>query len=523
MPGRNNAPSSPGTLRFLGFLCLTSFLLLFVLAGCGHSHAVDPSSLTFLIESNPTNLDPRFATDSQSQKIDGLLFSSLLERDDQMNFHGDLVDSWSAPDPLTYAFHLRPGVHFHDGRPLTAADVKYTFDSILNPTTRSPKRGAFRMVASIDTPDTATVVFHLSEPYASFLWNLARPAVGIVPRNAGSDFSRQPMGSGPFRFVSQSQDEEVIVERNPDYFRNAPQIARIRFRVVPDAVVRALELRKGSADLEMSSLSPDMIPVLARQPDLGVTQRPGTNFGYLGFNLEDPILAKREVRQALAFATDREALIRFLIHGQARIASGILPPNHWAFEPNVAQYALDPARAEKILDAAGFHRQQDGTRFHLTLKTSTEEQARLIGAVLQEQWRRIGVDLELRPLELATLLSDAARGNFQLTYSRWVGANNDPDVFEFVFSSKRFPPDGANRGHYRNPRVDALVDQIRTETDREKRKDLCSEVQKILADDLPYLPLWFTDVVSVHRRSLGDLPLSPTGDFDFLAAIPSVR
>ncbi|MGB9464443.1 MAG: ABC transporter substrate-binding protein, partial [Candidatus Acidiferrum sp.] len=241
------------------------------------------------------------------------------------------------------------------------------------------------------------------------------------------------------------------------------------------------------------------------------------------FNLEDPVLAKREVRQALAFATDREALIRYLLHGQARIASGILPPNHWAYEPNVAQYTLDPAHAEKILDSAGFPRKQDGTRFHLTLKTSTEEQARLIGAVLQEQWRRVGVDLELRPLELATLLSDAARGNFQLTYSRWVGANNDPDVFEFVFSSKRFPPDGANRGHYRNPRLDALVDQIRTEMDRDKRKVLCSEVQKILADDLPYLPLWFTDVVSVHRRSLGDLPLSPTGDFDFLATPTSER
>jgi len=108
---------------------------------------------------------------------------------------------------------------------------------------------------------------------------------------------------------------------------------------------------------------------------------------------------------------------------------------------------------------------------------------------------------------------------FQFTYSRWVGANNDPDVFEFVFSSKRFPPDGANGGHYRNPRIDVLVDQIRTEMDREKRKALCSEVQKILADDLPYLPLWFTDVVSVHRRSLGELPLSPTGDFDFLDAV----
>jgi peptide/nickel transport system substrate-binding protein len=517
MARRNNARSSPRTPRLRSALCLA--FLLFLFDGCGRHNNNDFASLTFLIESNPTNLDPRFATDSQSQKIDGLLFSSLLERDDQMNFHGDLADSWTTRDPLTYTFHLRPGAHFHDGRALTAADVKATFDSILNPATHSPKRGAFRMVASIEAPDAATVIFHLSEPYASFLWNLARPAVGIVPRDAGPDFSRHPVGSGPFRFVSQSQDEEVVAERNPDYFRGAAQIARLRFRVVPDAVVRALELRKGSADLEMSSLSPDMIPVLARQSGLAVTQRPGTNFGYLGFNLEDPILAKREVRQALAFATDRDALIRYLLRGQARIASGILPPNHWAYEPNVAQYTCDPARAEKTLDAAGFPRQHGGTRFHLTLKTSTEEQARLIGAVLQEQWRRIGVDLELRPLELATLLSDAARGNFQLTYSRWVGANNDPDVFEFVFSSKRFPPDGANRGHYRNPRIDALVEQIRMETDREKRKAHCSEVQRILADDLPYLPLWFTDVVSVHQRFLGDLQLSPTGDFDFLFSL----
>jgi peptide/nickel transport system substrate-binding protein len=225
------------------------------------------------------------------------------------------------------------------------------------------------------------------------------------------------------------------------------------------------------------------------------------------------------VRQALAFATDREALVKFLLHGQARVASGILPPNHWAYESNVAQYPVNAARAETLLDEAGFPRRTNGVRFHLTLKTSTEEQARLIGAALQEQWRKVGIELELRPLELATLLSDAARGNFQLIYARWVGANNDPDVFEYVFSSKRFPPDGANRGHYRNPRIDALTDQIRVEMDRDKRKFLCGEVQKILADDLPYLPLWFTDVVSVHRRELGDLQLSPTGDYDFLTTI----
>jgi peptide/nickel transport system substrate-binding protein len=500
----------------------TCFLLIttFFLASCHSSHAPDPWYLTFLLESNPTNLDPRIASDANSAHIDGLLFSSLLERDAQMNLHGDLAESWDIPDPLTYVFHLRSGVRFSGGRPVTSADVKTTFDFIRDPANHSPKRGAFRLVTSIDTPDSATVIFHLKEPYASFTINLIRPTVGIVPANAASDFAHHPIGSGPFKFVSQSQDDEVVVEKNQDYYRGSPQISRVRFRVVPDAVVRALELRKGSADLEISTLAPDMVPVLAKQPTLAVSQRPGTNFTYLGINLTDTILAHREVRQALAYATDREALIRYLLHGQARVAPGSLPPTHWAFEPNVTQYTLNTVRAEQLLDSVGFPRKLNGIRFHITLKTSTDEQFRLIGAALQEQWRRVGVDLELRPLEFATVLSDASKGNFQLNLLRWVGANNDPDFFEFAFSSKRFPPDGANRGHYRNPPLDALTDQIRVEMDRQRRQALCSEVQKILADDLPYLPLWFTDAVSVHRRSLGDIPLSPTGDFDFLATLP---
>lgn len=491
----------------------------FFLSGCSHPAKFDFSSLTFLIEANPVNLDPRFATDGQSQRLDGLIFSGLLARDAQMNLHGDLASSWDMPDALTYVFHLKPNIKFHDGRPLTSADVKSTFDFILNSANKSPKRGGFRMIDKIETPDALTVVFHLKQPYASFLWNLIPSAAGIVPANAAADFSRHPIGTGPFRFISQAQDDEVVLTGNENYFAASPATKSIHFRIVPDAVVRALELRKGSADLEMSSLSPDLIPVLIKQPTLALTERPGTNFAYLGINLQDPLLAKREVREALAYATDREALVKFLLHGQARVASGILPPNHWAYEPNVTQYPADTARAEKILDGAGYPRSANGIRFHLTLKTSTEEQARLIGAALQEQWRKAGIELELRPLELATLLSDSIRGNFQLTFLRWVGANNDPDVFEFVFSSKRFPPDGANRGHYRNPRIDALTDQIRVEMNQEKTKALCSEVQKILAVDLPYIPMWFTDVVSVHRRELGDLQLSPTGDYDFLTTL----
>jgi ABC-type transport system substrate-binding protein len=517
------AAKNPSSLRPLCSLCalwVKSFFsaAVFVLIGCGHK-TLTPASLTFLLESNPANLDPRFATDAQSQRIDGLIFSSLLSRDDQMNLHGDLAESWELPNPLTYIFHLRPNIHFHDGRPLTSADVKSTFDFILNPTNHSPKRGAFRMVTSIEAPDPRTAIFRINAPYASFTTSLVRPAVGIVPADAGPDFARHLIGSGPFRFVSQSQDDEVVLERNPDYFRDAPQISRLRFRIVPDAIVRALELRKGSADIELSSLSPDIIPVLAKQPTLAVTERPGTNLDYLAFNLDDPILSRREVRQALAYATDRETLVRYLLHGQARIASGVLSPNHWAYEPHVIQYPANPAGAEKLLDAAGFRREPNGTRFHLTLKPSTEERARTLAAALQDQWHHVGVDLEIRPLEVATLFSDIAKGSFQITYLRWIGATNDPDFFEFAFSSKRFPPDGANRGHYRNPRIDALTDQIRTEMDQEKRKALCSEVQQILAVDLPYLPLWFTDVISVHRRTLGNPALSATGDLDFLTTL----
>ncbi|HEX8871423.1 MAG TPA: ABC transporter substrate-binding protein, partial [Candidatus Acidoferrum sp.] len=365
------------------------------------------------------------------------------------------------------------------------------------------------------------VIFHLKEPYASFLWNLEKSAAGIVPAGAGADFARHPVGSGPFRFVSQAQDDSVVLEKNDGYFRPVANgggqrmVRQVKFRIVPDAIVRALELRKGSADVEVSSLSADMIPVLANRPELTVSERPGTNFAYLGMNTEDAVLAKREVRQALGYATDRESLVKYLLHGQARLASGILPPNHWAYEGEVKTYGYDPVQAERLLDAAGLARGAKGMRFRVTLKVSTQEQARLIGAALQEQWKKVGVELEVRPLEEATLFSDLAKGNFQISYLRWVGANNDPDVFEYVFSSKRFPPDGANRGHYRNFWVDEFTERIRAEMDRAKRKALCSELQKILAEDGPYVPLWFTDVVSVHRKEM-KVELTPTGGYEFL-------
>ena len=510
-------------LRPLSAIFLVALLSLF--SGCPAPLRA-PGDVIFVIESNPANLDPRYATDGVSQRIDRLIFDGLVTRDSQTNLHGDLAQSWEIPDRLTYVFRLKPGIRFHDGRPLTSTDVKATIDFMMDPANRSPKRGSFTMISSVDAPDPVTVIFHLNEPYASFLWNLEKSAVGIVPAGSTRDFSQHPVGSGPFQFVSQAQDDAVVLARNSNYRSLAPPSAngsnssavinRVTFRVVPDAIVRALELRKGSADVEMSSLSPDMIPVLAKRPELQVSEEPGTNFAYIGTNTVDPILARREVRQALAYATDRESLVKYLLHGQARLATGILPPNHWAYDADVQAYSYDPARAERLLDAAGFPRGPDGSRFHLTLKVSTQEQSRLLGAALQDQWRNIGVALEVRPLEAATLFSDLEKGNFQLSYSIWVGANNDPDIFDLVFSSKKFPPNGRNRGHYHNPRVDELIAQIRAELDPVKRKTLCAEVQKILADDLPYISLWYVDVVSVHNKNLR-VSLTPTADYDFLA------
>ena len=523
--GLQGRSSLRGPRRGSSFISLMSLIpfasLFFSLCSCTRSVPTEPGVVNFLIESMPTNLDPRIGTDGPSERIDGLIFDSLVELDAQRIPHGDLAETWETPDPVTYIFHLRSGVKFHDGRVLTSADVKYTFDSIIDASVTSPKRGTFRLVKSIDAPDAATVIFHLSEPNSGFLGDICRPAVGIVPAGSGSDFALHPVGTGAFRFVSAQQDDNVVLERNDTYFRTPAKITRVRFRVVPEAIVRALELRKGTADLELTSLSPDMIPVLQKQFGIEVTEQPGSNFDYIIFNFDDPLLAKREVREALALATNREEIIRYLLRGQARPTNGPLPPNSWAYEPDIAHFAYSPEQAEELLDRAGLPRlaEHGGMRFTLTMKTSTEESTRLLAAAFKEQWRAVGVDLELTHIEFATLASDLIRGTFQLSTLRWLGVNSDPEFFEYVFSSKRIPPAGANRGRYRNAALDGLIEQARVEIDREKRRKLFGEIQKDVALDLPYVSLWLRDNVCVHRARISNIELNPAGDYDFLMKI----
>jgi peptide/nickel transport system substrate-binding protein len=498
------------THLFFPLFCFSSFLTLLC---C--SAKTDSQTLVVLIESSPTNLDPRIGLDAPSERIDNLIFDDLLSRGDNLNVAPGLAERWEIPDPLTYVFHLHSGVKFHDGRPLTSRDVKWTFDSLLQGKIRSTKAANYRFVDRIDAVDDYTVVFHLKEPESPLLWNLSDGAIGIVPAGSGDEMTRHPIGSGPFRFVSSETDKEVIIERNDEYWGEKVKLARVRFAVVPEATTQALELRKGSGDIAINSLTPDTVLTLAREPNLVVEQAPGTEVQYMGFNLRDPILKDVRVRQAVAYALDRRPMIDHLWRGQAEAARNILPPQSWAYNRDVATYDYDPARARQLLGAAGYP-SVNGVRFHITMKTSTTESTRLIAAVMQQQLREVGIALDIRSFEPATFFADVTHGAFQLYSLRWIGGNEDPDIFEYVFHSAKFPPNGANRGYYSNPKVDALIDRARREVDPSLRKPLYAEVQRILAEELPYIDLWYLDNVLVHTKRVRNIKLNPAGNFDFL-------
>ena len=476
----------------------------------------DANTLVMIIESSPTNLDPRVGLDGQSERIDSLIFDDLLDRDEHLNVKPALADKWEAPDPLTYIFHIHHGVKFHDGRPLTARDVKWTFDSLLEGKIRSTKTAVYKPhVDRIETPDDYTVIFRLKDSFSTLLWNLSDGAIGIVPYGSGDEISRKPVGSGPFRFVSAEPDKEVVIERNDDYWGERAHLERVRFMVVPDSTTRALELRKGSADIVNNALTPDTVLTLEKDPRLEVLRGPGTVLNYFAFNFRDPILRDVRVRQAIAYAIDRQPMIDYLWRGFAEPAYSVLPTQSWAYNGDVPKYKHDPERARQILDVAGYPA-VNGIRFHLMMKTSTEETTRLFTAVLQQQLRDVGIALDIRTFEFATFFSDVTSGAYQVYSLRWIGGNEDPDIFEYVFHSSKFAPRGANRGFYANPRVDALIDQGRTEVDQAVRKQLYFEIQQILAEELPYINLWYLDNVLVHSRRVKNLTLNPAGNYDFL-------
>jgi len=491
-----------------------TLLALIALSGC-HSEQRDRRTVVFLIESSPANLDPRIGTDAQSQRIDALLFDGLVARDANSQYIPALAERWEQPDPLTLIFHLRKDARFHDGRLLTARDVQWTIDSMLTGAVISPKANAFASVRSEELTDEHTIVFHLKHPDNFLLTNLSTGAIGIVPAGSGRDFWQHPVGTGPFRFVSQQIDQDVVIERNSMSWSVIPKIERVRFAVVPDAITESLELEKGSGDVAVNSIPMDSLNVLATRPNLQLEEAGGTEIQYLGFNLRDPLLADARVRQAIACAIDRKLIIQTLQRGHAQPAESLLPTNHWAYSGNVIRYDYDPKRAEQLLDEAGRKPDAQGIRFRLTMKTSNDEGTRLLAAVLQQQFAKVGIALDLRSYEFATFYADVTRGAFQMYSLRWIGIAG-PDIFSSAFSTATFSPKGINRGHYSNAQLDALLDDAAKSADMGRRQTEYAEAQQILAHDLPAINLWYKNTIVVHSRRLTHVVPAPSGSYTFL-------
>lgn len=501
---------------FLGCISLGCISLGF-LAGC--SVRFDPEwpeeDLLVLAQTNaPTHLDPRVGTDAASGKIAQLVFNGLVTKDPRGNLIPDLAQSWEVLDEgRRWRFHLRPGVTFHDGSALTAEDVVWTFGSITDGTVSTLKAAAFARIQELVAVDALTVDFVLEEPFGSFLVDLT-PAQGIVPDGAMPDeMGAHPVGTGPFRFVSKTP-ETVTLARYESHWAGPPHLEKVVVREIPDSTVRALELMKGTVQLVINDLPPDLIPMFREHPDYRVAEDPSAVYTYLGLNLRDPILSRIEVRRALAHGIDRQLLVDTLWRGLGIVTETVLPPGLWARHEHLEPYEYDPERARRLLDEAGFP-DPDGdgpaTRFSLQYKTSTTEEYVLQAQIIQRMLGQIGIDVEIRSMEFATFYQDIRQGNFQMFSLNRFGAI-DPNIYSLILHSENVPPGGQNRGYYSNPEFDRLVDAAARLTDETSRRPLYLRVQEIFRHDLPYISLYTRETVAVLPSALDGYVNYPLGE-----------
>jgi peptide/nickel transport system substrate-binding protein len=484
------------------------------LHACGGSHR-ETNAIILGMTNSVINLDPRVATDEASQKVHQLLYSPLFRVDDTLRVVPELAASpFEQPDPSTYVVRLRHGVLFHNGRELSADDVVYTFRSFLDPKFRG-RTAPYRVLASVTALDRYTVEFKLKSPVGSFPINLV---MGIVQAGSGSANTRQPIGTGPYRLAEFVSDDRVVLTPFDQYYGGRPRNDGLVLKVIPDDTMRGLELRKGSVDLVVNDLAPDVVRQLQQEGRVRVETAAGTDYAYLGLNLRDPILSRLEVRKAIGYAIDRDAIVNHLRQGFAIKAVGIVPPMSWAFAPNVFDFTHDPAEAVRLLDAAGY-RDPDGPgpmkRFRLSLKTSTSEVYRLQAAAIQQDLAQVGIGIEIRSTEFQTLSADVVRGNFQIYSLQFVGVT-DPDMLRLVYHSQLQPPAGLNRVGYVNPNVDRLIEQAGAAADESQRGAFYTQAQQQIASDVPYISLWYKKNVAVFQPEIHGVKLSPIADFTFL-------
>lgn len=499
-------------------------LALLALLAC--DAAAPTGALVLAIPAPPETLDRRFALSTDAMRLCELVTPGLTRIDATGRAVPALAARFEALDPLTWRFTLRDGLRFSDGTALTAADVAATYASILDPATGSPHRGGYAYVERVEAVDARTVLFRLRRPFGALPVDATMavlPAALLGPE-AREVLQRRPIGAGPFVVASWDEDERLVLAPNPRWQGGPPPALTVEVRTVRDETTRLLELRKGRVDVVVNALSPALLPALRDDPALVVRTGPGNGTSYLMFQLRHPLLGRRDVREAIALALDREEIAATKYRGVARPARGLLPPEHWAAAAELPERRRDLDRARALLDAAGLP-DPDGDgpapRARLTLKTSTDRFRRSLALVLRAQLAEVGLELEVQPLEWGTFMTDVRRGRFELATLKWPVV--DPDLHRLAYHSSSIPTEangwgGGNRMGYSDPALDRLLDEAREAADPAERAARYALVQRIVAAELPALPLFHEDALLVHRRDVRGIELDPYGSWRSLAA-----
>jgi len=487
-------------------------------------------------------------SDAAAERVRNLLFNSLVKKSENFDYIGELASEIkTSDDGKAITFVLRENVKFHNGKPFTSADVKYTFDELFRskgyksfafadtvpletasrppsgetaPNPAAPRTKQVEHITSIETPDARTVVFNIQRPALrnQLLSNLV--AIPIIAEGTAAEQKAKPVGTGPFKFVGFDQSQNTVdLASNSDYWDGgAPKAAKLRVKTVTDASALQAELQTGGVDLAPvpSNLPPDSLKALGDLPNLKVEQFDGSNIQYIGLNTQSPPLNNVKVRQAIGYAIDRDKIIKELLSGQAKIAYSILPANSWAYSPG-PQYNHDPARAKQLLQEAGYKNERIKFKF-----ASGNAAYNSFVQAIQSSLIAAGLNVEVEPLDPTTLRDQLARGQFQLNTGVWIGGNQDPIFLKDLFTTGRIPGEGVaccNRSRYSNPEVDKLLEAAINEVDRERAKALYVQAWEIISRELPLYPLWYPANMIVANKRIGNIKIGPSGDWSFIKDI----
>lgn len=487
-------------------------LLLFTLAACQAELPADNEVRVGLAQA-PMSLDPRFATDAASQRIQQFLHRGLVKLDERFQPRPDVAESWSHPSPLVWIFRLKEGVHFHDGSPVSAEDVAATIRSVMGGSDISPLRAGFAAIDHIKVISSHEVKIQMNRADASLLTRLS---IGILPAATAAEghMPRMQHGNGPYRLTSWEGNRLAIEPV-------AGQGPKITFLAVKDPVTRCLKLARGEIDFLQGDIPPHLMPFLKKQEGVQIRSTPSTTFSYIGFNLQDPVLKDLRVRRALALAIDRNKLKKALLADAPVLAETILTPAHWA-STELERTPYNPDEAARLLDAAGLKPGADGIRFRINYRTSTNPGRLRLVTAIADFWRRVGIEVSIESLEWGGFYARIKRGDFQVFSLDWVGIT-DPDIYNWVLHSDMVPPKGTNRGRYIDAGMDAWLGAAERSESMQERAAIYAKVQRKMQQDQVYIPLWYAPVVAVLGPRVRAYEPVADGSLLGLAGIQIVR